>query len=58
MGGAGTWFWPDKNPEGFAAIGPISAGGQTGPKDKLIVSHEALKDPPIRAFHGGGSSTH
>lgn len=52
MGGAGTWFWADKNPERFAAVVPISAGGQTGPKDKLIVDPESLKDLPIRAFHG------
>jgi predicted peptidase len=52
MGGAGTGLWADKNPERFAAMVPSSAGGQTGPKDKLIVIPEALKDLPIQAFYG------
>ncbi len=52
MGGAGTWFWANHSPKRFAAIAPIAAGGQTGPKDPLIVDPEQLKTIPIWAFHG------
>ena len=52
MGGAGTWFWANHSPQHFAAIAPIAAGGQTGPKDPLLVDPERLKGVPLWAFHG------
>lgn len=52
MGGAGTWFWANHSPQHFAAIAPIAAGGQTGPKDPLLVDPKSYQKLPVWAFHG------
>lgn len=46
MGGFGTWEMACKYPEKFAAIAPISGGGEP------IDAKANLKDMPIWAFHG------
>ncbi|HEY4417564.1 MAG TPA: dienelactone hydrolase family protein [Verrucomicrobiae bacterium] len=57
MGGFGTWDLALEHPEKFAAIAPISGGGET-----LLVTLAKFYDPeklaelkrlPIWAFHGG-----
>jgi predicted peptidase len=45
MGGYGVWDLAINNPQTFAAIVPLSSGGQ-------ISKAEQLKDTPIWAFHG------
>jgi predicted peptidase len=45
MGGYGVWDLAINNPLTFAAIVPLSSGGQ-------ISKAEQLKDTPIWAFHG------
>lgn len=45
MGGYGVWDLAINNPQTFAAIVPVSSGGQ-------ISKAEQLKDTPIWAFHG------
>ncbi|TMV43028.1 phospholipase [Paenibacillus mesophilus] len=45
MGGYGVWDLAINNPQTFAAIVPLSSGGQ-------ISKAKQLKDTPIWAFHG------
>ena len=45
MGGYGTWSTASHSPELFAAIAPLSGGGE-------IAQAERLKELPIWAFHG------
>jgi predicted peptidase len=45
MGGYGVWDLAIHYPETFAAIAPLSSGGQISKADQL-------KDTPIWAFHG------
>ena len=45
MGGFATWRWAAADPQRFAAIAPVCGGGNAA-------SAHALKDMPIRAFHG------
>lgn len=49
MGGYGTWTWAMQNPGRFAAIAPMSGGGNPDPRRvKRAFSHM-----PIWDFHGG-----
>ena len=50
MGGTGTWTLASAHPEKFAAIAPVSSGGETGDVKKLL-------HMPIWAFHGGKDPT-
>jgi predicted peptidase len=50
MGGTGTWTLASAHPEKFAAIAPVSSGGETGDVKKL-------RHMPIWAFHGGKDPT-
>jgi predicted peptidase len=50
MGGTGTWTLASEHPEKFAAIAPISSGGETGDVNKLLRM-------PIWAFHGAKDPT-
>ena len=58
MGGYGTWDAGIAKPEQFAAIVPVSGGGDT-----LILKHaegaklEALRGLAIWAFHGGSDGS-
>ncbi len=45
LGGQGAWFWAARNPERFAAVGPVC--GRTDPAHA-----ERLRNLPIRVFHG------
>lgn len=45
MGGFGTWAWAESQPHRFAAIAPMSGGGDTW-------RAHSLKDMPIWDFHG------
>jgi predicted peptidase len=48
MGGYGTWLWAEQNPGRFAAIAPMSGGGNANPR----VIARALRRMPIWNFHG------
>ena len=50
MGGFGTWDMGCAYPELFSALGPICGGGQA-------FRAAALKNMPIRAFHGDADPT-
>lgn len=50
MGGTGTWTLASAHPEKFAAIVPVSSGGETGNVQKLL-------HMPIWAFHGAKDPT-
>jgi predicted peptidase len=50
MGGTGTWTLASARPEKFAAIAPVSSGGETGDVKKLL-------HMPIWAFHGAKDPT-
>jgi predicted peptidase len=50
MGGTGTWTLASAHPEKFAAIAPISSGGETADIQKLL-------HLPIWAFQGGQDPT-
>jgi predicted peptidase len=50
MGGTGTWTLASAHPEKFAAIAPVSSGGETGDLKKLL-------HMPIWAFHGAKDPT-
>ena len=51
MGGYGTWAWASQNPRRFAAIAPMSGGGD--PRRAA----RALKKMPIWNFHGEADTT-
>jgi predicted peptidase len=50
MGGTGTWTLASAHPEKFAAIAPVSSGGETADIKKLLRM-------PIWAFHGAKDPT-
>jgi predicted peptidase len=50
MGGTGTWTLASAHPEKFAAIAPVSSGGETADVKKLARM-------PIWAFHGAKDPT-
>lgn len=50
MGGTGTWTLASAHPEKFAAIAPVSSGGETADVKKLL-------HMPIWAFHGAKDPT-
>ncbi len=69
MGGTGTWTLASAHPEKFAAIVPISSGGETGDVRKLrqmpIWAFQGAKDPTVKvarieatvaAFRAAGSN--
>jgi predicted peptidase len=47
MGGYGTWLWAQTNAERFAAIAPMSGGGNSSPR-----AVRRLRRMPIWNFHG------
>jgi predicted peptidase len=53
MGGTGTWTLASAYPEKFAAIAPISSGGETGDVKKLarmpIWAFQGARDPTVKA---------
>lgn len=53
MGGYGTWAWAMQNPQRFAAIAPMSGGGDSNPRHV----NRALKNMPIWNFHGEADPT-
>jgi predicted peptidase len=52
MGGYGTWAWAQENPGRFAAIAPMSGGGNPGPR-----AVGRIRNMPIWDFHGGADPT-
>lgn len=69
MGGTGTWTLASAHPEKFAAIAPVSSGGETGDVTKLlhmpIWAFQGAKDPTVKvsrieatvaAFRAAGSN--
>jgi predicted peptidase len=52
MGGYGTWAWAEENPGRFAAIAPMSGGGNPSPR-----AVGRLRNMPIWDFHGGTDTT-
>jgi predicted peptidase len=69
MGGTGTWTLASAHPERFAAIAPVSSGGETGDVKKLlhmpIWAFQGEKDPTVKvsrieatvaAFRAAGSN--
>lgn len=52
MGGYGTWQWAEENSNRFAAIAPMSGGGNTSPN-----ALRGLRNMPIWDFHGGADTT-
>jgi predicted peptidase len=50
LGGSGTWYIPEKYPDNFAAIAPMS--GFTSHMDFIDNNIDRLIDMPIWAFHG------
>src|SRR5256885_11599022 len=52
MGGYGTWAWAQENGNRFAAIAPMSGGGNPSPR-----ALRGLRNMPIWDFHGGADTT-
>ena len=56
-GGYGTWSAALKHPERFAAVAPVSGGGNTViPKHAEGAQLDALRSLGVWAFHGGSDS--
>ena len=53
MGGYGTWLWAEQNPGRFAAIAPMSGGGNANPR----IVRRSLSHMPVWNFHGEADPT-